>query len=51
LDKEFTMVNYKAFINIQMTCTYNITQLKKILNFQKFYLLSKCLEIAWKLNT
>jgi hypothetical protein len=51
LDKEFTMVIYKVCNNIKMTCTHNISQLKKILNFQKCHLPSKCLEKAWKLNT
>jgi hypothetical protein len=43
LDKEFTMVIYKVCTNIKMICTHNIPQLKKILNFQKCHLLSKCL--------
>jgi hypothetical protein len=43
LDKEFTMVIYKVYTNIKLICTYNISQLKKILNFQKCRLLSKCL--------
>jgi hypothetical protein len=44
LDKEFIMVIYKFCTNIKLTCTYNILQLKKILNFQKCHLLSKCLK-------
>jgi hypothetical protein len=38
------MVIYKVCTNINLTCTHNISQLKKILNFQKCSLLSKCLE-------
>jgi hypothetical protein len=51
LDLEFNMVIYKVYTNIKMTCTHNIAQLKKILNFQKCHLLSKCLEKASNLNT
>jgi hypothetical protein len=38
------MVIYMVCTNINMTCTHNISQLKKILNFQMCHLLSKCLE-------
>jgi hypothetical protein len=51
LDKEFTVVFYKVCANVKLTCTDKISELKKILNFQKCHLLSKCLEKAWKLNT
>jgi hypothetical protein len=44
LDKEFTVVIYRVCTNIKLTCTHNISKLKKILNFQKCYLLSKCLK-------
>jgi hypothetical protein len=44
LDKEFTMVIYKACTNTKLACIDNISQMKKILNFQKYHLLSKCLE-------
>jgi hypothetical protein len=50
MDKEFTLVIYKACTNIKITCTYNISQMKKILNFQKGHLLSKCLKTVWKLK-
>jgi hypothetical protein len=46
LDKEYTMVIYKVCTNKKLTFTHNISQLKKILNFQKCHLLSKCLEKA-----
>jgi hypothetical protein len=46
LDKEFTLVIYKICTNINLTCTYNISQMKRILNFQKCHLLSKCLKKA-----
>jgi hypothetical protein len=51
LDEEFTLVIYKVCTNIKMICTHNISQLKEILNFQKYRLLTKCLEKSWKLNT
>jgi hypothetical protein len=51
LDMELTMVIYKVYTNIKLTCTLNISKLKKIVKIQKCYLLSKCLEKAWKLNT
>jgi hypothetical protein len=51
LDKKFTMVTYKVFTNIKITFTHNISRLKEVLNFQKCYLLSKCLKKVWKLNT
>jgi hypothetical protein len=38
------MVIYKVSTNIKMTCTHNISEMKKILNFQKCHLLSKCLK-------
>jgi hypothetical protein len=44
LDKEFTTVIYKVCPNITLTCTLNISKLKKILNFQKCYVLSKSLK-------
>jgi hypothetical protein len=45
LDKEFTTVIYKVFHNIKLTCTLNISKLKKILNFQKCYLRNKSLKM------
>jgi hypothetical protein len=50
LDKEFTMVIYMFCTIIKLTCTYNISQLKEILNFQKCYLLKKCMGKAQKLT-
>jgi hypothetical protein len=44
LDKEFTLAIYKDCTNFKLTCTHNISKMKKILNFQKCHLLSKCLE-------
>jgi hypothetical protein len=44
LDKEFTMMIYNVFTNIKLTCTHNISKLKKILKFQKCYLLRKSLK-------
>jgi hypothetical protein len=38
------MVIYKVCTNTKLTCTHNISQLKKILNFQMCHLLRKCLE-------
>jgi hypothetical protein len=40
LDKEFTLVIYKVGTNIKLTCTHNISKMKKISNFQKCRLLS-----------
>jgi hypothetical protein len=51
LEKEFILMIYKACTNTKITCTHNISQMKKILNFQKCHLLSKCVETARKLNT
>jgi hypothetical protein len=51
MDKVFTVVMYKVGTNIKLTCINNISQMKKIFNFQKCHLLSKCLETVWKLNT
>jgi hypothetical protein len=45
LDKEITMVIYKVCTNIKLTYTHNISKLKKILKFQKCYLLSKRLKM------
>jgi hypothetical protein len=36
---------YKVCTNIKMTCTHNISKLKKILKFQKCYLLRKSLRM------
>jgi hypothetical protein len=44
LDKEFFMVIYNVFTKIKLICTFNISKWKKILNFKKFYLLSKILK-------
>jgi hypothetical protein len=38
------MVIYKVCNNIKLTCTHNISKMKKILYFQKCHLLSKSLE-------
>jgi hypothetical protein len=47
LDKEFTMMTYKVCTNTKLTCTHNISKLKKILKFQKYYLLRKSLKAEY----
>jgi hypothetical protein len=46
-DTEFTMVIYNVYTNIKLTCTLNISKLKKILNFQKCYLLGRSLKAEY----
>jgi hypothetical protein len=41
------MVIYKVCTNIELTYTHTISQVKKILTFQKCHLLSKCLEAKY----
>jgi hypothetical protein len=45
LGKEFTMMIYKVFTNVKLTCTHNISKLEKILKIQKCYLLRKNLRM------
>jgi hypothetical protein len=45
LDKEFTVMIYKDCTNIKLTCTHNISKLKKILKIQKCYRLRKNLRM------
>jgi hypothetical protein len=47
LDKEFTMMIYKVCTNIKLTCTHNISKLKKIIKIQKCYLLRKRLKAEY----
>jgi hypothetical protein len=45
LEKEFTVMIYKDCTNIKLTCTHNISKLKKILKIQKCYRLRKSLRM------
>jgi hypothetical protein len=45
LYKEFTMMIYKVCTNIKMTCTHNISKLKKILKIQMCYPVRKSLRM------
>jgi hypothetical protein len=47
LDKEFTQMMYTVWVNIPLTCTNNIPQMKKILDFQKCQQLSNWLNSVW----
>jgi hypothetical protein len=41
------MIIYKVCTNIKLACTHNISKLKKILKFQKYYLLRKSLKAEY----